>query len=59
MKKTESLPELLKSASESVKRTAQRNGVPIAISEDGQVKIINPPKKIKRVNKKSHHRKKV
>jgi len=44
MKKIETLPDFLKSASVSVKRTAKRNGLSIAISENGQVKIISPKK---------------
>ena len=50
MKKIETFPELLKSASESVKKTARRNGSSIAISENGQVKIISP----KKTNKQAH-----
>jgi len=44
MKKIETFSDLLKSASESVRRSAQRNGSSIAISENGQVKIISPKK---------------
>ena len=51
MKKIETFPDLLKSASESVKKTARLNGLSIAISENGQVKIISPDK-----NGKESHR---
>jgi hypothetical protein len=53
MKKRETFPDLLKSASESVKRTARRNGSSIAISENGQVKIISPDKTNKQAHKSS------
>jgi hypothetical protein len=39
--------DLLKSATKSVERKARRKKVPIAISEDGIVKIIYPDKSIK------------
>jgi len=51
MKKRESLSSLLKSASESVKRTAHRKNVPIAISEDGCVKLIYPDNRVKIISK--------
>ena len=44
MKNRETLPDFLKSASESVKRVARRNGSSIAISENGKVKIISQKK---------------
>jgi hypothetical protein len=53
MKKRETFPDFLKSASESVKRTAQRNGLSIAISENGQVKIVSPKKNSKQANRSS------
>jgi hypothetical protein len=53
MKKIETLPDFLKSASVSVKRTAKRNGLSIAISENGQVKIISPKKNKKQAHKSS------
>jgi hypothetical protein len=59
MKKPASFPDLLQSASKSVKKIAQRNGRPIAISEDGQVKIISPDKKVQRVRKSSRKKQKV
>lgn len=46
MKKSDSFSTLLKSASESVKRTAHRKKVPIAISQDGCIKLIYPDKRI-------------
>ena len=53
MKKKETLPDFLKSASESVKRTARRNGSSIAISENGEVKIISPVKNNKQAHRSS------
>ena len=58
MKKPVSFPELVKSASESVKRSAQRNGKPIAISEDGNVIIIRPHKTVKRIHKSTRQKQK-
>lgn len=46
MEKKETLPDFLKSASESVLRRAKRKGLSIAISENGQVKIIGPIKNL-------------
>jgi hypothetical protein len=57
MKKSEIFPELLKSASESVRRAARRKKKTIAISEGGTIKFIYPDKKIK-VVKTSHHKEK-
>ena len=59
MKKSGSFQELLESASESVKRTAHRKKIPIAISEDGCIKIIFPDKKIKIVSRTSRRKEKV
>jgi hypothetical protein len=53
MKKRETLPDFLKSASESIERTARRNGSSIAISENGHVKIISPKKNKKQAHKSS------
>ncbi len=44
MEKKETLPDFLKSASKTVLRRAKRKGLSIAISENGQVKIISPNK---------------
>ena len=43
--------DLLKSASKSVVRKARRKKLPIAISEDGIVKIIYPDKSIRIISK--------
>lgn len=59
MKKSESFSDLLKSASESVKRAAHRKKIPIAISEDGCIKIIYPDERIKVVAKTSRRKEKV
>jgi len=59
MKKSEYFPALLKSASVSVKRAAHRKKIPIAISENGLVKLIYPGNKSKVVARSSHSKKKV
>jgi len=53
MKNSESFTDLLKSATESVKRKAHRKKVPIAISENGCIKLIYPDNKVKVARKAS------
>jgi hypothetical protein len=50
-KKTKSLKVLLEGASRSARLKAYRKNQPIAISEDGEVKLIYPDKKVRVIHK--------
>ncbi len=47
MSDTEKLQRLLKQAGKSARRKASRKKLPIAISENGEIKLIYPNKKVK------------
>ncbi len=52
MKEQDTLTDdLLKSASQSVERKARRKKIPIAISENGIVKIIYPDKSVRIISR--------
>lgn len=47
MSESEKFRKLLKGAARSAKRKAARKNLPIAISENGEIKLIYPNKKVK------------
>ena len=57
MSENEKFKKLLKGASKSARRKASRKNLPIAISENGELKLIYPNKKIK-ILRRSHQYKK-
>ena len=57
MTATEKLQTLLKKAGKSARRKASRKKLPIAISENGEIKLIYPDKKEKVIRKVQRHRK--
>ncbi len=58
MSEKEKFRRLLNGAAKSARRKAARKKLPVAISENGEIKLIFPDKKI-RIIRKSRHRKKI
>lgn len=57
MSESEKLQDLLPLAAKSAQRKASRKKLPIAISENGEVKLIYPDKKVKVVHRTHRHKK--
>jgi hypothetical protein len=57
MTATQKLQTLLNKAGKSARRKASRKKLPIAISENGEIKLIYPDKKVKVIRKAQKHRK--
>ena len=57
MSERETLKSLLKRAAKSARQKASRKKLPFAISENGEVKLIYPDKRVKIVGKPRPHRK--
>lgn len=57
MSEKEKFQNLLTRAAKSAKRKATRNNLPIAISENGEVKLVYPDKKIKIVHRSLRNKK--
>lgn len=51
MSEKEKFKRLLKGAAKSARRKASRKKLPIAISENGEIKLVYPDKRIKVVRK--------
>jgi hypothetical protein len=54
MEKKPSLKALLSKASGAARRKASRKNLPIAISENGEIKLIYPDNKVRVLHKKKH-----
>ena len=57
MSEKELFKKLLTTAAKSAKRKASRKKLPIAISENGDIKLIYPDNKVKVLSKKAHPKK--
>lgn len=57
MSEKEKFQLLLKGAAKAARRKASRNKLPVAISENGEVKLIYPDKKEKVLRKSRKHKK--
>ena len=57
MSENEKFKKLLKGAAKSARRKAARKNLPVAISENGELKLVYPNKKVK-VLRRSHQYKK-
>lgn len=57
MSENELFKKLLTTAAESAKRKASRKKLPIAISENGEIKLIYPDKKVIVLRKKTRFKK--
>ena len=57
MTEKEKFQNLLKLAAKSAKRKASRKKLPIAISENGEVKLIYPNKRVKVLRKSRQYKK--
>ena len=57
MTETKKLQTLLKRAAKSARRKASQKKLPVAISENGEVKLIYPNKRVKVLHKLRRHKK--
>ena len=57
MSENELFKKLLTTAAKSAKSKASRKKLPIAISENGEIKLIYPDKKVKVLGKKTRFKK--
>ncbi|MBI4931832.1 MAG: hypothetical protein HY841_13805 [Bacteroidetes bacterium] len=57
MSENEKFKKLLKGAAKSARRKASRKNLPIAISENGEVKLIYPNKKVKVLRRSRQYKK--
>ena len=57
MSESEKLQNLLSRAAKSAQRKATRKKLPIAISENGEVKLVYPNKEVKVLHRTHQHKK--